>query len=319
MSETINANLHTFEDWAYSAIAKHTLKFIQHEDGVLQDLDPEELHQMRVGMRKLRSAITGFNLCLDLTPTIQEKKIAKIARTLGKLRDLDVLLTTIKQEYLPDLPENEQKQLKRVLKNLKNTRKKTFKLVEKTLKSEEYKNLKQGLQQWLENPQYISDLGKIDIKLILPDLLLPEVSNLLLNSGWLVGVNLTEGKYIINQNLSLNEIEFILQNQGKLLHNLRKKAKNCRYQMELFTEFYGEDYKNNLKDIKNIQTILGNLQDDVVLRTILNKNLNKQMPILSKLMQNNRYSQWQKWQKLHQNFMENSYRQKLHHTIINSF
>lgn len=321
MTKIITENLHTFKDWAYLAIAQHTLKFSQHEDGVLQDLDTEELHQMRVGMRKLRSAITGFNLCLDLPPSIQDKKVSKFARILGKLRDLDVLLNTIKKQYLPDLPDNEQKQLKQVLKKLKEMRKQTFKLVKKTLKSQEYKNFKHDLTQWLQNPQYISYLAEVEIKLILPDLLLPEVSKLLLHLGWFVGINLEKGEYIINENLSLEQVEVILQSQGEILHDLRKKAKNCRYQMELFSQFYGDDYQNNIEDIKNIQTILGDLQDNAVLTAILiktlDKNFTKKMPVLHKLIQDHRYSKWQKWQDLHSKFTNNYHRQQLHQTIIN--
>ncbi|MEB3224731.1 MAG: CHAD domain-containing protein, partial [Synechococcus sp.] len=43
-----------FGDWAHQAIAKHYQKILSHETGVLADRDPEELHQMRVGMRRLR-------------------------------------------------------------------------------------------------------------------------------------------------------------------------------------------------------------------------------------------------------------------------
>ncbi|MDY7014654.1 MAG: CHAD domain-containing protein, partial [Cyanobacteriota bacterium] len=54
----------TFGDWARVAIAKHSRKMLEHEADVLKDKDPEELHQMRVGMRRLRSAIAGFSTAL---------------------------------------------------------------------------------------------------------------------------------------------------------------------------------------------------------------------------------------------------------------
>ncbi|MEM8779312.1 MAG: CHAD domain-containing protein, partial [Cyanobacteria bacterium P01_G01_bin.49] len=88
----------TFGDWGYLAIAKHSSKFIKHESGVLEDKDPEELHQMRVGMRRLRSAIHGFDAALELPKNAQEKKVKKIAQVLGKLRDLDVLQDTFKNQ-----------------------------------------------------------------------------------------------------------------------------------------------------------------------------------------------------------------------------
>ncbi len=67
-------------DWASLAIKKHLEKIVKHEADVLKDRDPEDLHQMRVGMRRLRSAITGFAPALELPKPAQEKKIGKIAR-----------------------------------------------------------------------------------------------------------------------------------------------------------------------------------------------------------------------------------------------
>lgn len=64
----------TFGDWAYIAIAKHFNKILNHEAKVLEDRDPEELHQMRVGMRRLRSAIAGFTPALNLPNNASEKK-----------------------------------------------------------------------------------------------------------------------------------------------------------------------------------------------------------------------------------------------------
>ncbi len=302
-----------FGDWAYQAIAKHTGKFSKHETKVLQDRDPEELHQMRVGMRKLRSAVTGFSLGLDLPQSAQDKCIGKIARTLGKLRDLDVLLEIIEQQYLPDLPNNEQKKLIEALKELKRQRKKVFKLVKSTLEGKEYAQLKNSLQKWLQKPSY-TDISKINIQSIIPDLLLPEISKFFLHPGWLIGINLEQGEYLINENLSLETVETILHNQGEILHDLRKEAKRCRYQMELFTQFYGNDYQDYLKDIKSVQTVLGELQDNAVLTKVLSKiigkNLVEKMPVFSKLMQDDRYHKWQQWQKLQFKFLPDSTRQK---------
>jgi CHAD domain-containing protein len=46
----------TLGDFAQSAIAKYLKQATQYEKGVLIDVDPEDLHQMRVGMRRLQSA-----------------------------------------------------------------------------------------------------------------------------------------------------------------------------------------------------------------------------------------------------------------------
>ncbi len=177
----------TLKEWAYIAIAQHTRKMLKYESRVLKDKDPENLHQMRVGMRRLRSAITGFAVALDLPKTVNEKNIAKIGRALGKLRDLDVLLATLIQDYRPVLPKKEQKSLDKVIKSLKQQRTQELQQVRATLNGKLYFKLKQGLQNWLEQPKY-KVTGNFSIYSVLPDLLLPQVSQLLLHPGWLVGV-----------------------------------------------------------------------------------------------------------------------------------
>ena len=105
-------NALTLGEWANIALSKHTRKMLKYETGVLKDKDPEDLHQMRVGMRRLRSAIVGFNLALDLPETVNEKNIGKIGKKLGKLRDLDVLLAALENDYRSLLPKAEKKKLR---------------------------------------------------------------------------------------------------------------------------------------------------------------------------------------------------------------
>lgn len=317
--EIISDKKQTFGDYAYLAIAKNHRKFEKYETGVLQDQDPEDLHQMRVSMRKLRSTMTGFSLALNLPKNSGQKQVGKIARILGELRDLDVLLDTLNNQYKPNLPSLEKEQLNEVLITLKQRRIKIFKKVKYTLKSEFYCDLKTSLKQWLENPSY-SKIANINIQDILPDLLLPQISRILLHEGWFVAINLPKDEQQINENLTAENVELLLNNQGKSLHNLRKEAKKTRYQMELFTDFYGKDYQNYLNEIKEIQTILGDIQDSVVLtdilKNILEDKLEKIMPVFNQILRDTRYQKWQDWRQLQIKFLGNNYRQNLHNVIL---
>ncbi len=49
----------TLKELAHEAISKHSRRIFKHEAGVIKDRDPEDLHQMRVGMRRIQSAIAG--------------------------------------------------------------------------------------------------------------------------------------------------------------------------------------------------------------------------------------------------------------------
>lgn len=301
----------TFGDWAYLAINQHFAKILKHEAGVLKDQDPEELHQMRVGMRRLRSAMTGFASALDLPKAATQKMVGKVACILGQLRDLDVLEDTLKNKYQPSLPKKEQKHLNKALKVLAKRRKKTFKQVKELLNDDLYLDLKISLHAWLEKPSYQA-IATIPIKEILPDLLLPQVSKLLLHPGWLVG-----GKA---EGLTKAEVEKLLVTEGCELHELRKEAKRSRYQMELFTQFYGEEYHTYLQEVKEIQTVLGDIQDSFVLteflREVFGANLNKKMPNLVYILAESRHEKWQEWEKIQQKFLDEQIRQDFHFTVL---
>ena len=306
----------TFGDWATIAIAKHYKKILKHETKVLQDKDPEELHQMRVGMRRLRSTMTGFAPALDLP--VDEKQIGKIAKILGKLRDLDVLLETLKTDYVSILPKEEQKILSIAIKALDKKRKKVVKQVKSTLKHQRYQQLKQTIDNWLKNPQY-RQIAALEIKEVLPDLLSPQISRLLLHPGWLVGVNIEAGKVQLSDKPTPKIVEQILIERGQALHDLRKEAKRTRYNMELFTDFYCDTYAHYLKQIKQLQSVLGEIQDSFVLREVLEQvfkaNIADKMPTLDSKLQANRYQKWQEWELLQQQFLDTKNRKDLRITI----
>jgi CHAD domain-containing protein len=50
----------TIAELAHQAIANHSRQIFKHEAGVILDKDPEDLHQMRVGTRRLQSAIAAL-------------------------------------------------------------------------------------------------------------------------------------------------------------------------------------------------------------------------------------------------------------------
>ncbi|BAU63163.1 CHAD domain containing protein [Stanieria sp. NIES-3757] len=311
----------TFGDWGKKAIAKHFHKIVKHESAVLKDRDPEELHQMRVGIRRLRSAMSGFALALNLPKKAGEKAVGKVGKSLGNLRDLDVLQLTLVNDYFPNLPTSEQDELKQVFKHLNKERKEAFKEVESTLEGKHYQQLKKDLKEWLKKPDY-TDIAKINIELVLPDLLLPQVSQLLLHPGWLVGTNLETEANQFSQELNLEQVEELLEEQGTILHSLRKEAKKTRYNMALFTDFYGEQFQNYLEKIKNIQEILGAIQDCFILRVFLEQavgeELEKSIPQLATQLQQKRYQKWQEWQSLQRQFLELSTRQDFQKTLIYS-
>lgn len=76
----------------FQAIAGHCLAQLQgNEAGVAQGSDPESVHQMRVGLRRLRSALGLFG---DVAPcpAALRQELVWLASALGAARDWDVLV-----------------------------------------------------------------------------------------------------------------------------------------------------------------------------------------------------------------------------------
>ncbi|HEY9301417.1 MAG TPA: CHAD domain-containing protein, partial [Phormidium sp.] len=114
-SAKVKTQVKTLGDAASQAIEKYFRKSVEHEAEVIKDKDAEELHQMRVGLRRLRSAVTGFAPVLHWPKEASEGKIGKVGRILGTLRDLDVMLESLQNRYYPNLPTEEQEVLDKAL------------------------------------------------------------------------------------------------------------------------------------------------------------------------------------------------------------
>ena len=309
----------TLGDWAYLGIEKHFKKILKHEDDVLTDRDPEALHEMRVGMRRLRSAVTGFAPALDLPKAAKEEKIAKVARILGELRDLDVLKEALENQYKPELPKSEQKSLKVVLDHLTKKRKHALEQVQSTLENKGYQNLKQALQKWLKQPKY-KEVAQVSIRDVLPNLLLPSISQLFLHPAWLMGNQIKAGEIDVPQDLNQDTVQELLADEGLVLHSLRKQTKRSRYQMELFTDFYGYNYGAYVEDLKEIQKILGEIQDCYVLKEFLtdmfDSDTKSLLPTLNHKLAQTRYEAWKEWQPLQHKYLNNETRQALHLELL---
>ncbi|AFZ59117.1 CHAD domain-containing protein [Anabaena cylindrica FACHB-243] len=319
MTLATTTTIKTLGDCAYQAIEKHFKKTIKWEKSVKKDEDPEAVHQMRVGMRRLRTAVSRFERYLSLPKSVSDKNIGKLARILGSLRDLDVLEEILEKNYKPHLVEREQEFLQTAITALHKEREAAFSHVQKTFKDEIYKSLKNKCEDWLKNPSY-QTFSSVPIHHVLPDLLSPEVSEFCLHPGWLIGTKIVKSEIVVQTKWTPTQLEEHLKIEGETLHSLRKQAKRLRYQMELFTELYGESFAAQINDVKNIQEILGMIQDNMVLHewleNIFKSELDNQLQGLTTLLAANRYQLWQEWQPLQQRYLQAEARYNLHLAVL---
>ncbi|PZV18993.1 MAG: hypothetical protein DCF20_02825 [Pseudanabaena sp.] len=141
-------------EYSYQIIQQNFQKIVEQEKAIFEDKDPEPLHQMRVGMRRLRTAIQVFGSAIVLPKAVSNPSIGKIAKSLGETRDLDVLQQELINHYQPLLDNTEQLKFDKVLMRLQKKRDRSFLDLQKTLNGDRYYDLKQGIQTWLDQPRY---------------------------------------------------------------------------------------------------------------------------------------------------------------------
>ena len=77
--------------YAHQALQTHFSHIRQQETSVLAHGDPEFLHQMRVGLRRLRTTHTAFGAAVVFPAEVNEPALKRLGKVLGRVRDLDVL------------------------------------------------------------------------------------------------------------------------------------------------------------------------------------------------------------------------------------
>jgi CHAD domain-containing protein len=300
----------TLADYIYPAIQKQYIAIVTHEADLLKTGEIEAVHQMRVSLRRLRSMIQAFAPIIAVPKVMGDKQIGKIAKILGKVRDLDVLHDTCKT-YQENLPTAERERLAEVITKIGKRRRKSLVKAKMTIEDRDYQYFKLALNTWLNDPHYTPTID-VPIESILPDLLLAVVSELFLNSGWWVAIDPSVGSELA--------VTQILQTQGHLLHSLRKQVKATRYLMELFPDRYSPLYNNYLKDFKQIHQLLGNIQDGVVLDDfigrVLGKHATTKLPNMYAQIDRNNYQTWQNWQPIQHRYQQLSTKQELRSLLM---
>jgi len=310
-TRTLNNNPSSIGDYGYAAISQHSHKIFKYEKRILTENDPENLHQIRVGMRRLRSILLSFGSALDLPPIICDRTLGKIARILGQERDADIININLETKFKPNLPKEENKILEEISHKFNQKKIVDFPSSKEILNGKKYLKLKQALLDWLEKPEF-TEIASLKIARLLPDLLLPQISIFSLQSAWLVGTELEDnGNIKLLSNLTNKEITTLLDEKGKYLHTLRKQAKKVRYQLELFTDFYPPKYQEYISFVKELQTVLGNVQDNLCLsdylHNLLGNKWGKKLPQLAELIKEDQERQWREWQQLQGIFLSPKY------------
>jgi CHAD domain-containing protein len=229
----------------------HFARMLQHEPGTRAGSDIEELHDMRVAVRRLRSAFQVF------APYYKARAIRgyvaglrRTGRALGAVRDLDVFMERA-QAYLDALPPERASDLDPLFKVWRAQREKAREAMIDYLDGDRYRDFVEAFRLFLESP----GAGVRDSDDIPPrPTLIRHVAPELIYARW-AGVQafgpLLEGAPI------------------SVLHALRIECKRLRYTLEFFQDVLGPASEEVIAQIVELQDHLGSLNDADVANAIL--------------------------------------------------
>lgn len=116
-------------------------QIIIHEAGAVAG-DVEAIHGMRVGIRRMRVAISNFSYCLDAEERRRARaEIESLAGSLGQVRDLDVMIESI-QSALSQRPPEDREHIASLIRRLERRRARHLAKLRQFLAGEEYAGFK---------------------------------------------------------------------------------------------------------------------------------------------------------------------------------
>ena len=217
-----------------AAIHAQTLAMLHYEPGTRTGEDPEDLHQMRVSLRRLRAVLKSAPESVPGCVTLRAE-LGWLGGALGPVRDLDVLIDRLRAES-DDFPADERAVAASLLDGL---------VAERLIARER-------LTEALNSPRYRTLLGhlasaansEVDETVPQPELL-----------------DLVRAPY---RKLRRAVQALPADPPDEQLHRLRILGKRLRYAAELVKPIAGKQLKELVRASKELQEVLGEHQDACV-------------------------------------------------------
>jgi len=215
-------------DALQSRLREQLREIERHDPGTRLGRDPESLHDMRVGVRRLRALLRAGRNLVAADATDLDGRLKQLGRALGDVRDLDVLLERLEGEAA-ELGGEDAKQARSLLAALRRERSRARRRLLAALRSDEYLALLD------DTTETIDGLAPSGAETPLDDL---------------------AGKAFSKLRKAVRELPD--EPADEELHAVRKKGKRARYAGELAGR------KKSVKRAKRLQDVLGQHQDAVV-------------------------------------------------------
>jgi len=231
----------------------------QFEPIALLGKDIEGVHKMRVSLRKMRSLFSTLKLILPkklFEHFTDEMRYA--SSELEKARDLDVYIEeNFNQKKRTDI-ENMMFEL------AMEHRQAAYKRVNNLIRGERFKKFKKLFTQWLLSKEWRSSLESESQKLLERNI-----------EEFAIDI------FDFHHNKLTKVQDYIHELDDEAMHKLRIKCKKFRYSTEFFASIFGDKMVSFSGYLKDIQSILGSLHDNSVMRelheVLLERHENRQL------------------------------------------
>jgi CHAD domain-containing protein len=218
-------------DVIQAALRAGTDRLRHHAEAIPTSDDPEDVHQARVATRRLRSDLKTFDSLLDADWVASTRAELKwLGEVLGAVRDDDVLDMRLRRQ-LAKLPEPDGPDAKLILARLAYERDDHRQAMLEALETQRYRNLVAALEA------AAAESG-------------PPVEAQIVRRPW--------------ERLESGVKKLSPEPADEELHEIRKRAKQCRYALEAIAPLAGDDAIAWAKAVAGLQTVLGDLNDAVV-------------------------------------------------------
>jgi triphosphatase len=222
---------------AFCAILASTARqIVINRHAVLQTDDPEGAHQMRIGLRRLRSALRALRPLSDVgSLRAFERSARDVGRRVGMLRDADVLISGIQTPIEQVAPDKRGfSELRDALARDRRTKRSEARTA---LRGPAWTRLQLYLALW---PRTLAETNGLDRRIT-------KHARRVLRKAWRKAAKL---------GANLNRLD------AERRHEMRKALKELRYQTEFFAPlFKRRDTRHFIEQLKALQDVFGYIND----------------------------------------------------------
>jgi CHAD domain-containing protein len=228
----------TLGEVAFASLRTHFPSFLEHEPGARLGEEPEEVHDMRVAIRRVRAAIALFGDALPPRSRWLRDEFRWVADSLGAVRDLDVQLAQA-AEWAQSLGPEDRRALTPIVEILEDRRRNARGRMIRDLDSPRFERLVTECTEMLQRgPSAQSPTSRSPVVKVAPDLL---------------------GKPFRKVRRAGDRID--TSSSPSEFHALRIKCKRLRYALEFLAPVYRKPARRLVKRLVAVQDLLGLHQD----------------------------------------------------------